>query len=107
MQSLVPWFVFVNLIALLIAWPLAKTLIRMLQKLKTHLNSLIAIVCIATTVYLGIDNYQLFYYIICLTVFSSIAIKFKEINLTPILFSFILGNDLEFVITRYITLWTH
>ena len=107
MQSLVPWFVFVNLIALLIAWPLAKTLIRMLQKLKTHLNSLIAVVCIATTVYLGIDNYQLFYYIICLTVFSSIAIKFKEINLTPILFSFILGNDLEFVITRYITLWTH
>jgi len=107
MQSLVPWFVFVNLVALIIAWPLAKILIHFLQKLKRHLNSLITIICIATTIYLGLDNYQLFYYISCLTLFSSIAIKFKEINLTPILFSFILGNDLEFVITRYITLWTH
>jgi hypothetical protein len=31
----------------------------------------------------------------------------KEINLTPVLFSFILGSDLEFVILRYLTLWTH
>ena len=107
MQTLVPWFVFINFIALLIAWPLAKFIIVLMQKLKKVLNIFIALVCFTTCVYLGIDNYQLVFYITCLVVVSLIAIKFKEINLMPILFSFILGNELEFVISRYITLWTH
>ena len=107
MQNLVPWFVFVNCVALILAWPMAKTIIRVLQKLKKYLNIFIATVCLATCVYLGMDDYQLGYYLICLAIFATIAVKLKEINLTPILFSFILGNDLEFVILRYWTLWTH
>lgn len=107
MQSLVPWFVFVNIIALIIAWPLAKTIIKIVDKMKNYVNISVAIICSLVTIYLGLDNYQLIYYIICLLVISTIAIKFRKISLIPILFSYLLGNELEFIIVRYWTLWTH
>lgn len=106
MYNLVPWFVFVNFIALIIAWPLAKTMITLMTKMKGYLNFFIAGVCIATTVYLGIDNYQLGYYLTCLVLFSIITIKLRKINFTPVLFSYILGTELEFVLTRYLVIWT-
>ncbi len=106
MKTLVPWFVFVNCVALIIAWPLAKTIIVLLQKMKKFLNIFIAILCISTCVWLGLDDYQLGLYLTCLVIFTIIAIAFKGINLTPVLFSFILGSELEFVILRYLTLWT-
>ena len=107
MQSLVPWFVFVNIIALVIAWPLAKTIIKIVDKMKNYVNISVAIICSLVTIYLGLENYQLIYYVICLLVISTIAIKFRKISLIPILFSYLLGNDLEFIIVRYWTLWTH
>jgi len=106
MYNLVPWFVFVNLVALIIAWPLAKTVITLMTKLKGYLNFFIAGICLATTVYLGIDDYQLIYYLTCLILFSILTVKFRMINFTPVLFSYILGTELEFVLTRYLTIWT-
>jgi len=106
MQGLTPWFVFVNIIALIIAWPLARTMIRFMNKLKKHISTFILSVCLLTTVYLGLDDHQLIYYLVCLIVFSSITISFKKINFTPILFSFMLGSEFEFVVARYLTIWT-
>ena len=107
MQNIIPWFLFVNLVGLIIAWPLAKNVVKILDRLKKYINLIITVICVSTTLYLGLVNYQLLYYTVCLICFSVIGICLKKINLTPILFTLILGNELEFLITRYYTIWTH
>jgi len=104
MKTLVPWFVFVNFMALIIAWPLAKVIIQIMQKLKKFLNIFIILICVVTCIWLGKSDYQLGLYLTTLIVSSIIAISLKQINLMPVLFAFILGQDLEFILQRYWTL---
>jgi len=104
MKTLVPWFVFVNFVALIIAWPLAKVIIQIMQKLKKFLNIFIILICVVTCIWLGKSDYQLGLYLTTLMVSTIIAISLKQINLMPVLFAFILGQDLEFILQRYWTL---
>ena len=50
--------------------------------------------------YLGILDYRLLLYTICLFVFSCLGLLIKKYETVPLIFMFILGNDIEGVFFR-------
>ena len=50
--------------------------------------------------YLGILDYRVWFYTICLIVFSCIGLVIKKHETIPLIFMFILGNDIEGVFFR-------
>jgi hypothetical protein len=50
--------------------------------------------------YLVILDYRLVFYTICLIVFSCIGYLFKNHETIPLIFMFILGNEIEAVMLR-------
>lgn len=99
-KKIVPWFVFANVIGLLVAWPFAKLVLQTLKDSKKILIIILSIGMVVLNTYLGILDYRMVFYTICLIVFSCIGYLFKNHETIPLIFMFILGNEIEAVMLR-------
>ena len=99
-KQIVPWFVFANFIGLIVAWPLAKAILNIFANQK---KSMIAILCfgmLLLNTYLGYLDYRLLFYTVCLVIFGCVGYAIRRYETVPLIFMFILGNDIEGVFFR-------
>lgn len=99
-RDIVPWFVFANLVGLLVAWPFAKQILRLFTTSKKYVIILLAIFMMGLNTYLGIQDYRTVLYTICLIVFGCAGLLIRKHEPIPLIFMFILGNDIEAVFFR-------
>jgi len=99
-RDIVPWFVFANLVGLLVAWPFAKQILRLFTTSKKYVIISLAIFMIGLNTYLGIQDYRTVLYTFCLIVFGCAGLLMRKHEPIPLIFMFILGNDIEAVFFR-------
>lgn len=99
-RDIVPWFVFANIVGLLVAWPFAKQILRLFTTSKKYVIISLAIFMIGLNTYLGIQDYRTVLYTICLIVFGCAGLLIRKHEPIPLIFMFILGNDVEAVFYR-------
>ncbi len=99
-KQIVPWFLFANVVGLIVAWPLAKQILKIFANSKKFMIVILAIGMLLLNTYLGILDYRVVFYTICLFVFSCIGLLIKKYETVPLIFMFILGNDMEGVFLR-------
>ena len=95
-----PWFVVANVVGLIIAWPLARQVLRLLANDKKYMIAILAVGVLLLNTYLGILDYRVWLYTVCLIVFSCVGLLLKKHETVPLIFMFILGNDIEGVFFR-------
>ena len=99
-RQIVPWFVVANIVGLIVAWPLAKQVLNVFSMSKKYMIAILAIGMLVLNTYLGILDYRVLLYTIRLFVFSCIGLLIKKYETVPLIFMFILGNDIEGVFFR-------
>ncbi len=99
-KQIVPWFVVANIVGLVIAWPLAKRILQMFAGSKKYMIAILVLGMLLLNTYLGILDYRVWFYTICLIVFSCVGLLIKKYETVPLIFMFILGNDMEGVFFR-------
>jgi putative tricarboxylic transport membrane protein len=99
-RDIVPWFVFANIVGLLVAWPFAKQILRLFTASKKYIIILIGIFMIGVNTYLGVQDYRTVLYTVCLLVFGCVGLLMRKHEPIPLIFMFILGNDIEAVFFR-------
>jgi putative tricarboxylic transport membrane protein len=99
-RQIVPWFVVANIVGLIIAWPLAKQVLNVFANSKKYMIVILGIGMLILNTYLGILDYRVWLYTTCLFVFSCMGLLIKKHETVPLIFMFILGNDMEGVFFR-------
>ncbi len=99
-KQIVPWFVVANIVGLVIAWPLARQVLNVFATSKKYMIVILGIGMLLLNTYLGILDYRVWLYTICLFVFGCIGLLIKKYETVPLIFMFILGNDMEGVFYR-------
>ena len=99
-KQIVPWFVFANIVGLIVAWPLARKILNVFANSKKYMIAILAVGMLLLNTYLGILDYRVWLYTVCLIVFSCIGLSIKKYETVPLIFMFILGNDMEGVFFR-------
>jgi TctA family transporter len=67
---------------------------------KKYMIVILAVGMLLLNTYLGILDYRVWLYTVCLFVFSCIGLLIKKYETVPLIFMFILGNDMEGVFFR-------
>jgi len=99
-KQIVPWFVFANIVGLIVAWPLARKILNLFANSKKYIIAILAVGMLLLNTYLGILDYRVWLYTVCLIVFGCIGLLIKKYETVPLVFMFILGNDMEGVFIR-------
>jgi putative tricarboxylic transport membrane protein len=99
-RQIVPWFVVANMVGLIIAWPLARQVLNVFARSKKYMIVILGVGMLVLNTYLGILDYRVWLYTVCLFVFSCIGLLLKKHETVPLIFMFILGNDIEGVFLR-------
>lgn len=99
-KTIVPWFVFANLVGILVAWPFAKKTLAILSLPKHYMVAVLAIFMLLLNSYLGYLDYRLVFYSTCLALFCVVGYLMRQYETMPLIFMFILGNEIEGVFTR-------
>ena len=99
-QQIVPWFVFVNCVGLMVAWPLSKMILKILRIKKAIIIIGLSLVVVGLNLYIGMLDYRPLAYTLYLILFSICGILIKRFEPVPLIFMFILGNELEGVFYR-------
>ena len=99
-RQIVPWFVVANIVGLIVAWPLARKILNLFASSKKYMIVILAVGMLILNTYLGILDYRVWLYTFCLVVFSCIGLLIRKHETVPLIFMFILGNDMEGVFFR-------
>ena len=86
--------IYVNIVGLLIAWPLSKCVTLFY---KINLNMLMYIILVSLffiTLYTGHLNYNMGYYLICFILLAPIGAFLRNVNTLPLVFTFIVHDKL-------------
>jgi len=98
--QIVPWFMFVNVVALMIAWPFAKHILSILRFNKTTMMIVLGLIVLATNTYMGYLDYRVWAYTVYLVLFGLLGLALRRYELVPVIFMFILGSGIEAVYYR-------
>ena len=93
-QQLTVSLIFINIIGLLLAWPLSKC-VSLFYKI--NINILMYVILLSLffiTLYTGHINYNMSYYLICFTILAPIGAFLKNVNTLPLVFAFIVHDKL-------------
>lgn len=88
------YFVLINLVGLILAWPLANyiSIIYLINLKKLFL--FIAFALIAITLYLGFKANSFYFYSLCMIGMLPIAYLFRNVNTTPLIYAFLIHDSL-------------
>lgn len=99
-NTIVPWFVVVNLLGLLIAWPYAKKVLQIFSFNKSFMLMFLISLTLIVNGYTGYVDYRFYPYMIYLIIFGSMGYLLRQYELMPAVFMFILGSEIEGVFYR-------
>ena len=99
-KEIVPWFMVANIVGLIVAWPLARKILNVFANTKKIMIVVLAVGMLLLNTYLGILDYRVWLYTACLIVFGCIGLLIRKHETVPLIFMFILGNDIEGVFFR-------
>lgn len=99
-NNILPWFIFINIIGVLIAWPFAKQASCIFKLDYKFLLLAVLTIIILVNLFLGHNEGRIISYIVQLAVFSAIGLALRKFSVYPILASFLLSNELESVFYR-------
>ena len=86
--------VLVNLVGFMIAWPLSK-MVPVFYKFNIKIViSLLIIALFGVTLYTGLMNYSMMYYVICFAVLAPLGVLLRNTDTLPLVFAFIIHNKL-------------
>jgi putative tricarboxylic transport membrane protein len=102
--SLLPWFVLINIMGLILSWPLSKHLMVIYRIPLPVLSFCIAGLIIAINYYVGSMQLRESSYLLQLSVFSIIGYALKKHNLLPFIFMFLIASELEGIMYRFVLL---
>lgn len=86
--------VLVNFVGFMIAWPLSK-MVPVFYKFNLKiLISLLITALFGVTLYTGLMNYSMMYYLVCFAVLAPIGVLLRNTDTLPLVFAFIIHNKL-------------
>ena len=100
--TVLPWFVLVNLMGLLVSWPLAKQAMFFYRLEYKYIVSLVLTVIVAVILYVGWIDHRMISYILQTVFAGIIGFSLHRYNLLPMFTAYILSNDIESVFVREI-----
>jgi len=93
---LISVFLAVNVVGLLLAWPLAYPILHHFIGVPfTWLKALTILICIATVYQLGAFNGVAIFYLVCYTLMTIVGFMIRRFDLLPLIFVFILQAPIE------------
>ena len=102
---ILPWLylmiLFSNLISLILSFPLVDLISKLFLYVYKFLPYIITVFCMITIYLIGSQFSQPIYYFICLFIFSGFGLIFRNIDMMPLIFSFLLQENLEYAIIRF------
>ena len=78
----------------------SKKVLNVFANNKKYMIAILGVGMLVLNTYLGILEYRVWLYTICLIVFSCVGLIIKKHETVPLIFMFILGNDIEGVFYR-------
>ena len=97
--------VFLNIIGLCLAWPLAKHIIKIFKINIKLLYLTILVVLAMVVVYVGFTNYQTAYYIIVAIALMPVAYLLRKLDTMPLIFAFLVHDKMIDAGYRLISLY--
>jgi putative tricarboxylic transport membrane protein len=98
--TLIPWFILTNILAVVICWPLSKTIIGLLNFTKSQIKFFLTILILVSNIYLGYIDNRVIFYLIITAILSVFGVLLRKHNCMPLIFIFILGKEIAENITR-------
>ena len=98
--TVLPWFVLVNIAGFLISWPFARHAMIIFRLPRHYLIIAVSVLIVLVNLFVGYNELRIISYCIQLVIFAIIGLLLKNVNTLPLLFSFLLGNELEGVFYR-------
>ena len=99
-ETIAAWLIVGNLLSFLLSWNLASPIIRNLNRLGKTVPWLLGVICVYSVYSIGVSSGQGLYYLLVLSVFTSLGIVFRKQDLLPFIFIFMLQDKLEPAIMR-------
>jgi TctA family transporter len=100
LTGVLPWFVVVNVLGLMVSWPLAKQAMFVYRLKYNTLVGMVLMVMLIVTLWVGYEEGRMVSYV-CQTAFASVlGLVFHRFNLLPMFVAFVLSNDIEAVAVR-------
>ena len=94
MSSLIWNYLVINLIGLLLAWPLAKYVKYFYNIDLRYLFTGVIAIIVATVIYSGLEYYSVWWYITLFLVLLPIGVMLRRFNLIPLVFAFFISKIL-------------
>jgi len=95
-----PWFILVNILGILISWPLAKQAMFVYKMPYNVLVAVVISIMLLVTLWVGWEESRMVSYVFQTVFASALGIIFHRYNLLPMFVAYILSNDIEAVAVR-------
>lgn len=100
LYSLIPWFIFINFVAVLLCWPLSKKIVDFINFSTTQIRIFLVFLILFVNLYFGYLNNMIIFYLATSFILSLAGVFIKKYNCMPLIFIFILGKEIEENIIR-------
>lgn len=92
MNDLVTNFLLINLIGLVLAWPLSN-LVKYFYKIDLrYVFGIVLVAIFMTVMYTAWDNHSVWYYLILLVILTPIGIALRNFQMLPLIFAYLISN---------------
>tara|TARA_B100001057_G_scaffold462825_1_gene516175 strand:+ start:11933 stop:13222 length:1290 start_codon:yes stop_codon:yes gene_type:complete len=96
---------FINIIGLCLAWPLAKTIVKLFRFNIKKIYMIIFLLFIMIILYIGYINYQTYYYLMVSICLLPLAYMLRRVDTMPLIFAFLIHDRLIDTGYRVISLY--
>jgi TctA family transporter len=105
-NELVIWFIAINVISFCLAWPLVRY-VNMIYKIPVKILFAITFaVMLILLGYVGMQNYQTFYYFFCFIFLLPLGVVLRKTETIVVIIAFVLQDKIFAAITRALTIWS-
>ena len=105
-NELVIWFIAINVISFCLAWPLVRY-VNMIYKIPVKILFAITFaVMLILLGYVGMQNYQTFYYFFCFIFLLPLGVVLRRTETIVVIIAFVLQDKIFAAITRALTIWS-
>lgn len=105
-NELVIWFIAINVISFCLAWPLVRY-VNMIYKIPVKILFAITFaVMLILLGYVGMQNYQTFYYFFCFIFLLPFGVVLRRTETIVVIIAFVLQDKIFAAITRALTIWS-
>tara|TARA_B100001057_G_scaffold500530_1_gene616135 strand:+ start:49 stop:1371 length:1323 start_codon:yes stop_codon:yes gene_type:complete len=99
-MSIVPWLLLVNIIMILVSWPLARYLIKIYQVPLKYVKIACLLLLAYTIFYVGNSQGLLSLHVISFLALLPLGYLFRNYNTLPLIVSFLMAEQLESIVIR-------